>query len=78
MVERSKSFIDQIKYTAAQALPDLRFMDHLEAVRWHIFRSVIAWLAAVIGIFLISIKSLIMSFMHPPNQILSPMAHCVS
>ena len=51
MVDGSKLFFDRIKYTAAQALPDLAFMDHLEALRWHIFRSVIAWLAAVIAVF---------------------------
>ena len=29
----------------------MSFMDHLEALRWHIMRSVIAWLAAAITIF---------------------------
>ncbi|MBP6025481.1 MAG: twin-arginine translocase subunit TatC [Ferruginibacter sp.] len=29
----------------------MTFMDHLEALRWHIMRSVIVWLAAAIAIF---------------------------
>jgi len=28
------------------------FIDHLEALRWHLFRAVVAWLIAMIGIFL--------------------------
>jgi sec-independent protein translocase protein TatC len=31
---------------------EMTFMDHLEALRWHIMRSVIVWLAAAIGIFI--------------------------
>lgn len=50
--EPTKSFIDQIKSAAAQTFPEMSFMDHLEALRWHIFRSVIAWLIAVIGMFM--------------------------
>ena len=50
--EKSKSFIDQIKSVASQAFPEMTFMDHLEALRWHLFRAVIAWLAAVVGMFL--------------------------
>jgi sec-independent protein translocase protein TatC len=30
---------------------EMTFMDHLEALRWHIMRSVIVWLAAAIAIF---------------------------
>jgi sec-independent protein translocase protein TatC len=31
---------------------DMSFMDHLEALRWHLVRSVIAWLLAVITLFI--------------------------
>jgi sec-independent protein translocase protein TatC len=31
---------------------EMTFMDHLEALRWHIMRSVIVWLAAAISIFI--------------------------
>ncbi len=31
---------------------EMSFIDHLEALRWHIVRGVIVWLIAVIGIFL--------------------------
>ncbi len=30
---------------------EMTFMDHLEALRWHLMRSVIVWLAAAITIF---------------------------
>ncbi len=30
---------------------EMSFMDHLEALRWHIMRSVLVWLAAAIAIF---------------------------
>lgn len=30
---------------------DMTFMDHLDALRWHLVRGVIAWLAAAISIF---------------------------
>jgi sec-independent protein translocase protein TatC len=30
---------------------EMSFMDHLEALRWHLMRAVIAWLAAAIAIF---------------------------
>ncbi len=31
---------------------EMSFIDHLEALRWHLVRSVIVWLTAVVGIFI--------------------------
>jgi sec-independent protein translocase protein TatC len=36
---------------AEEEQTEMTFMDHLEALRWHIMRSVIVWLAAAIAIF---------------------------
>jgi sec-independent protein translocase protein TatC len=35
-----------------EAVKEMSFLDHLEALRWHIVRSVIAWLAAAVTIFI--------------------------
>ncbi|MEO6489026.1 MAG: twin-arginine translocase subunit TatC [Ferruginibacter sp.] len=48
-----KSFFSRIKNgkdTAPNA--EMSFIDHLEALRWHLVRAVIAWLAAAITIFI--------------------------
>jgi sec-independent protein translocase protein TatC len=31
---------------------EMTFFDHIEELRWHIMRSIIAWLAAAIAIFI--------------------------
>ncbi|WP_462263359.1 twin-arginine translocase subunit TatC [Ferruginibacter sp.] len=48
-----KNFFKRLrKGSEAEAEPtEMTFMDHLEALRWHIMRSVIVWLAAAIAIF---------------------------
>ena len=49
-----KNFFKRLRKGAAAAeteQTEMTFMDHLEALRWHIMRSVIVWLAAAIAIF---------------------------
>ena len=46
-----KSFFNRIRRGAAAESAEMSFIDHLEALRWHLVRAVIAWLAAAIAIF---------------------------
>ncbi len=41
-----------MRSTADQEVPEMSFIDHLEALRWHLVRGVIVWLVAVIAIFI--------------------------
>lgn len=50
--EKRKSFFKKLRGAAEQNAPEMSFIDHLEALRWHLVRSVIAWLLAAIGIFI--------------------------
>lgn len=51
--DRKKFFTRLRKGASAETeQTEMTFMDHLEALRWHIMRSVIVWLAAAIGIFI--------------------------
>ena len=49
-----KNFFKRLrKGSEAEAEPtEMTFMDHLEALRWHIMRSVIVWIVAAITIFI--------------------------
>jgi sec-independent protein translocase protein TatC len=48
-----KTFFKRIRNTNAEELDgEMTFVDHLEALRWHLMRSVIVWLLATILIFI--------------------------
>lgn len=47
--ERKTSFLSRL---GNEMGVEMSFVDHLEALRWHLVRSVLVWLAAVIGIFI--------------------------
>jgi sec-independent protein translocase protein TatC len=46
-----RSFFKKLRGAAELNAPEMSFIDHLEALRWHLVRSVIAWLIAAIAIF---------------------------
>ena len=46
-----KSFFNRIRKGDTAENAEMSFIDHLEALRWHLARAVIAWLAAAIAIF---------------------------
>jgi sec-independent protein translocase protein TatC len=46
-----KSFFNRIRTGKESAQSEMSFIDHLEALRWHLVRAVIVWLVAAIGIF---------------------------
>lgn len=51
----TKSIIARIKRnTQPEANVEMSFIDHLEALRWHLVRSVVVWLIATICIFIYS------------------------
>jgi sec-independent protein translocase protein TatC len=50
--EKRKSFFRKLRGAAELNAPEMSFMDHLEALRWHLVRSVIAWLVAAIATFI--------------------------
>jgi sec-independent protein translocase protein TatC len=50
--EKRTSFFKKLRGAAELNAPEMSFMDHLEALRWHLVRSVIAWLTAAVAIFL--------------------------
>lgn len=47
-----KKFFKRIRNRHDEEPEEMSFIGHLEALRWHIMRSVIAWLAAAISIFI--------------------------
>ncbi len=47
-----KSFFKRIKNGADQSNAEMSFIDHLEALRWHLVRAVIAWMIVAIAIFI--------------------------
>ena len=48
-----KSFFNRISNGRdSEEQPEMSFFDHLEELRWHIIRSIIAWLVAAITIFI--------------------------
>ncbi|MFZ1304219.1 MAG: twin-arginine translocase subunit TatC [Ferruginibacter sp.] len=47
-----KQFFKRLRNKEAEEPEEMSFMGHLEALRWHLMRSVIVWLAAAIVIFI--------------------------
>lgn len=47
-----KSFFSRISGKSTAEKAEMSFFDHIEELRWHIIRSVVAWLAAAIVIFI--------------------------
>ena len=50
--EPRPSFLKRLRSSETDDGAEMSFIDHLEALRWHLVRGVIAWLACVIVIFL--------------------------
>lgn len=50
--EKRKIFFKKLRGAAEQNAPEMSFIDHLEALRWHLVRGVVVWLAFVIAIFI--------------------------
>ncbi|MEO6539058.1 MAG: twin-arginine translocase subunit TatC [Ferruginibacter sp.] len=50
--ENRKAFFKKLGRNKSSETTEMSFVDHLEALRWHLVRAVIAWLVAAIGIFL--------------------------
>jgi sec-independent protein translocase protein TatC len=46
-----KQFFRRLRKGVDTEQTEMSFMDHLEALRWHIMRSVLVWLSAAIAIF---------------------------
>ena len=46
-----KSFFNRLRGKDKSEQGEMTFMDHIDALRWHLMRGVIAWLAAAITIF---------------------------
>jgi sec-independent protein translocase protein TatC len=46
-----KQFFQRLRKGVQTEQTEMSFMDHLEALRWHIMRSVLVWLSAAITIF---------------------------
>ena len=47
----AKTFLRKLQKNKSPESVEMSFIDHLEALRWHLVRAVIAWLVAAIGIF---------------------------
>lgn len=45
------TFLKKLRQKSNEEHPAMTFMDHIEALRWHLIRSVLVWLAAAITIF---------------------------
>lgn len=45
-------FLKKLRSKPGEEQPEMSFMSHLEALRWHLMRSVLVWLAAAIVIFI--------------------------
>ena len=52
MAETSENKISFLRKLGNEAGVEMSFVDHLEALRWHLVRAVVVWLVAVIAIFL--------------------------
>jgi sec-independent protein translocase protein TatC len=46
------AFLKGLRQKSNDEQPAMTFMDHIEALRWHLIRSVLVWLAAAITIFI--------------------------
>jgi sec-independent protein translocase protein TatC len=50
--ETRKHFFKKLRNSKTDETVEMSFIDHLEALRWHLVRGVIVWIIAFIGIFL--------------------------
>lgn len=50
--ESKETFLKRLRNPKTAEGAEMSFIDHLEALRWHLVRAVIVWLAAVIAIFI--------------------------
>ena len=57
-----KSFFKRIRSGETPANAEMTFIDHLEALRWHLVRAVIAWLLGAIAVFIDVIASRLLIF----------------
>ena len=46
-----KSFFSRLRRKGSEEQQEMTFFDHIEVLRWHIIRSVVAWLVAALAIF---------------------------
>jgi sec-independent protein translocase protein TatC len=49
--ETRKQFFKKLGNSKGEDAAEMSFIDHLEALRWHLVRGVIAWAVAFIAIF---------------------------
>ncbi|RYY67487.1 MAG: hypothetical protein EOO13_14510, partial [Chitinophagaceae bacterium] len=47
-----KQFLKKLRSPKGEEQGEMTFMDHLEALRWHLARGVLVWLVAMIAIFI--------------------------
>ena len=52
MAETTENKTSFLRRLGNEAGVEMSFVDHLEALRWHLFRAVLVWLVAVIAIFI--------------------------
>jgi len=50
-VAEQRSFLGRLRKNKEASQGEMSFIGHLEALRWHLVRGVIVWLAAAISIF---------------------------
>ena len=52
IINSAPGFLKKLRTKPGEEEPEMSFMSHLEALRWHLMRSVLVWLAAAIVIFI--------------------------
>jgi sec-independent protein translocase protein TatC len=50
--ETRKQFFKKLANSKQPETEEMSFIDHLEALRWHLVRAVIAWVVAFVGVFI--------------------------
>jgi sec-independent protein translocase protein TatC len=51
LASERKSFFKRIRGKEKEEVAEMTFFDHIEELRWHLVRSIVAWLIAAIAIF---------------------------
>jgi Sec-independent protein secretion pathway component TatC len=51
LASERKSFFKRIRGKDKEEVAEMTFFDHIEELRWHLVRSILAWLIAAIAIF---------------------------
>lgn len=51
-VQNKTSFLSKLSRTGENGQAEMSFMDHLEALRWHIVRALIVWLIVTVAVFI--------------------------